>query len=57
MLVEKSLSKNTYVGKDGKEHHYVNYFLVCNNGRKIAITCKYKDDFKLLDMVSENVIK
>lgn len=53
MKVIKKLSKKTYIGKDNKEYHYVNYYLQCDNGRRILIKTVNVDDIKRLDMISE----
>lgn len=55
MEVIKVVSKKTYVGNDGKEHHYVNFYLQCNNGKRIAIKCVNKEDYSRLDMVATYV--
>lgn len=52
MQVIKKLSKKTYVGKDKKEYHYVNYYLQCDNGKRILIKTVNVDDIKRLDMIS-----
>lgn len=53
MKVIKKVSKKTYVGKDKKEYHYVNYYLQCDNGKRIGIKTFNVDDLKRLDMISE----
>ena len=53
MKLVKKQSKQTYVSnKDGKEHHYYNYFLENEDGRRIQVKCVYKDDVKILDFLS-----
>ena len=48
-------SEKTYKGKDGKAHYYYNYYLVCENGKRVAIKCVNNADYARLDMVSEYV--
>lgn len=55
MQVIKVQSKKTYKTKDGKELHYYNFYLECDNGKRIAIRCVNADDVKRLDMVSTYV--
>ena len=57
MLVLKVKSKNTYTGKDGREHHYYNYYLQCDNGKRLQIKPVYDQDFARLDMVASYVDK
>lgn len=37
MRVIKVVSKKTYKNKDGKERHYVNFYVECDNGTRISI--------------------
>ena len=37
MKVVKKQSPKTYQDKNKKEHHYYNYFLQCDNGKRILI--------------------
>lgn len=60
--VVKYVSAKTYKGKDGKEKHYVNYFIVATmeNGKvvRIPFTPKYELDnevYKKLEFVAELV--
>lgn len=53
MEVIKKKSKKTYKGKDGKEYPYINYYLQCDNGRRILIKTVNVDDIKRLDMVAK----
>lgn len=56
MKVIKVQSNKTYKSKDGKkEFHYYNFYLECDNGKRIAIRCVNNEDVKRLDMVSEYV--
>lgn len=55
MKIIKKMSKSTYKGADGNERHYYNYYLQLDNGKRITIKCAYKDDYRLLDFVSEFV--
>ena len=59
MKLVKKQNKKTYIGKDGKQRHYYNYFLVVNvNDKELHILIKAVDkegsttNFKMLDMVS-----
>ena len=52
MRVIKKLGKKTYKGKDGKDYHYVNYYLEADNGKRILIKTVNVDDIKRLDMIS-----
>lgn len=52
MKLIKKQSKQTYTSnKDGKEHHYYNYF-IDEDGKRIQVKCVYKDDVKILDFLS-----
>ena len=55
MNVIKKQSKNTYKDKNGKERHYYNYYLVCENGKSIQIRCAYVEDYARLDMLVDYV--
>ena len=55
MRLIKVQSKKTYVGKDGKEHHFYNYYLEMNNGKRVQIKAAYNDDYAKLDLVAEYV--
>lgn len=55
MKLIKVQAKKTYVGKDGKEHHYYNYFVEMANGKRIQIKCAYAEDYAKLDLVAEYV--
>lgn len=37
MKVIKRLSNEKYLGKDGKEYNYKNYYLLLDNGKEIPI--------------------
>ena len=50
-LVKKQ-SKKTYIGKDKKERHYYNYYLVVDNGVSICIRPSFSKDNVKLDMVA-----
>lgn len=53
MKLVKKQSKQTYVSnKDGKEHHYYNYYLEDDNGKRVQIKCVYTADVKVLDFLS-----
>lgn len=53
MKLVKKQSKQTYVSsKDGKEHHYYNYYLETDDNKRVQIKCVYKDDVKILDFLS-----
>lgn len=53
MKVIKKKSTKTFKGKDGKDHNYINYYLQCDNGKRICIKPVNDDDYVRLDMVSE----
>lgn len=53
MKLVKKLSKKQYEGKDKKQHHYVNYLLQLDNGKRVLIKCVNTDDYKVLDAVAE----
>ena len=53
MKIIKVISKQTYTGKDGKEHHYNNYAIVLPSGRKIQIKPAFTKDYAILDAVAE----
>lgn len=52
MKIVKKKSDATYKGKDGKERHYVNFYLVDDNNHYIQIKPAFKEDIVRLDMVS-----
>lgn len=52
MKVIKVKSKKTYTGADKKEHHYYNYYLECENGKRIGIKCVDSSDYARLDMIA-----
>lgn len=49
----KTKSKQTYKGKDGKEHNYYNYWLEFENGKRIQIKAVFTQDNSRLDMVAD----
>lgn len=51
----KTKSKSIYVGKDGKEKHYYNYWLVLNNGKRYQIKVAFEKDLAVLDAIAEYV--
>lgn len=53
MKIIKIISKNTYIGKDGKKYHYKNYAIVLPNGRKVQIRPAFVKDYAILDAVAE----
>ena len=53
MRVVLRKGNKTYKGKDGKEHNYFNYFLECDNGKRILIKPVLEDDYARLNMVAE----
>jgi hypothetical protein len=55
MKIIKVISKQTYVGKNGKTYHYNNYAIVLPNGRKIQIKPSFVNDYAMLDAVAEIV--
>ena len=53
MRIIKKQSAQTYKSKkSGKDAHFYNYFLEFENGKRIQIKTAFKDDVKLLDLVS-----
>lgn len=52
MKIIKRQSKQTYKGKDGKDHHYYNYFIQLENGKRVQIKTSFTDDLKTLDAVA-----
>lgn len=56
MRVIKVKSKKTYTNKETKkEFHYYNYYLECDNGKRILIKAVLEDDKARLDMVATYV--
>lgn len=56
MRVIKVKSKKTYTNKETKkEFHYYNYYLECDNGKRILIRAVLDDDKARLDMVATYV--
>lgn len=49
----KKQSKQTYKNKEGKEVHYYNYFIQCENGKRIQVKPAFKDDSKAIDVIAE----
>ena len=50
----KKQSKKTFINqKTKKENHYYNYFMQLENGKRICICCKFKEDYRALDLFSE----
>ena len=52
MRVIKKISKKTYKGKNGKEYHYVNYYLELENGLRIGIRTFDVKDLPKLEAVA-----
>ena len=48
MKLIKVISKQTYIGKNGKTYHYNNYAIVLPNGRKIQIRPAFVKDYAIL---------
>jgi len=57
MKLIKVISNKTYVAKNGKTYHYQNYFIVLQNGKRIAIRPSFSKDYAILDIVAEIVDK
>lgn len=54
MELIKKQSKATYKStRSGKECHYYNYFLQFDNGKRVQITVRFKEDLRVLDMVAK----
>lgn len=54
MRVVKRQSTKTYKdNKSQKERHYYNYYLECDNGKRVLIRPVNTDDYSRLDMVAE----
>ena len=53
MKIIKKQSKQVYKNSKGQEKHYYNYFLECENGKRIQIKCCFTNDLARLDMVAE----
>lgn len=53
MELIKKQSKQTYVDENNKTHHYHNYFLQCDNGKRIQIKPVFKDDKRCLDFIAK----
>lgn len=54
MRVIKRISKKTYKGKNGKDYHYVNYYLELENGLRIGIRTFDVKDLPKLEAVAVN---
>lgn len=52
MKLIKRLSNKTYKGKDNKSHHYVNYYLEFENGKRVIVKAVNVDDYKFFDAVA-----
>lgn len=55
MKVIKKICQSTYVAKNGKEYHHINYYLVLDNNRWIAIRPSFGNSYAYLDAISEVV--
>lgn len=53
MRIVKRKSKNVYTNSNGAERHYYNYYIECDNGKRILFKPVKKDDYAKLDMVCE----
>lgn len=51
----KRQSKETYKGKDGKEHHYYNLYLVLESGKYIQIKACFENDKQILNALAKYV--
>lgn len=54
----KVIDKQTYKGKDNKEHNYTSYKIVADNGNTVAIlpNTKYDDDARIkLNMLVDEI--
>lgn len=52
MKLIKKLAKNTYEGSDKKQHHFVNYYLEFDNGKRVLVKAVVKEDYKLFDAIA-----
>ena len=52
MKIVKKKANSTYKGKDGKERHYINYYVVDDNGHSIQVKPAFTKDIVRLDMIS-----
>ena len=55
MKLVKKLVK--YTNEKGEEKSTYNFYLVFDNGSKIAIKCTFKEDYSKLLFISENEVK
>ena len=53
MKIIKVISEKTYEAENGKTYHYQNYFIVLQNGKRIAIRPSFSKDYATLDAVAE----
>lgn len=54
MRLVKRQSKNTYVNdKTKKTCHFYNYYIECDNGKRIGVKPISSEDYKCLDMVAD----
>lgn len=53
MRLIKRKSKKTYLDKEKIEHHYTNYFIEFDNGKRVLIKPVKVEDYARLDMVAE----
>ena len=55
MKLIKVIKKETYKGKDGNDYNYKNYYIRLDNGKMIAIRPSFKNDYKILELLSETI--
>lgn len=54
MELIKRQSKATYTStKSGKECHYYNYFLQLDNGKRVQIVARFKEDVRVFDTIAK----
>lgn len=52
MKLIKKVAKKTYEGSDKKQHHFVNYYLELDNGKRLLVKAVVKEDYKLFDAIA-----
>lgn len=53
MKLISKVSKNSFTTKKGVETNYVNYYLVCDNGKSIQIRCAFKEGYNSLPFLCD----
>lgn len=56
MLLIKIIKNKTFKAKNGRDYHYINYYLVTDSNKWISIKPGFAKDFDKLDLICDKVI-